>query len=276
MSYPWMGAARPMDPSAFSRAAKAIGCDEAAIRAVWQVEAGGRAFLSDNSVIRRYEPHHFPGTGYDWRASLKVSSRDREAMFLKAFKKDPEAACKATSWGSPQIMGFNHKAAGFNSAVTMVEAMAKDETAHLEAFTELIRDWGLDSAMRAKDWCAFAKRYNGSGQPSVYAAKIEKAYRNSTGTRTAEVLRVGDRGAAVRRLQAALGIADDGAFGPGTLAAVRAFQEAHGLAVDGIVGAATWAALKGSLSAEPKPKPFNFILLLVDFLLRLVAAKEGD
>src|SRR5687768_2202805 len=51
------------------------------------------------------------------------------------------------------------------------------------------------------------------------------------------------RGAAVRRLQRALGIAADGVFGPATQAAVKRFQRRRGLAPDGVVGPATWAAL---------------------------------
>ncbi len=48
---------------------------------------------------------------------------------------------------------------------------------------------------------------------------------------------------AVKRLQAALGVEQDGVFGPVTESAVRQFQSAHGLSVDGIAGPATWGAL---------------------------------
>ncbi|MBP6216492.1 MAG: peptidoglycan-binding protein [Luteimonas sp.] len=71
----------------------------------------------------------------------------------------------------------------------------------------------------------------------------------------------GDRGAAVRELQAGLrkgGFdpgAVDGVFGPRTEAAVRAFQSERGLAVDGIVGPRTWAALKGNAPADPPSRP---------------------
>jgi peptidoglycan hydrolase-like protein with peptidoglycan-binding domain len=51
------------------------------------------------------------------------------------------------------------------------------------------------------------------------------------------------RGASVRLLQAHLGVAADGVFGPGTARAVRRFQRAHGLTADGVVGPATWSAL---------------------------------
>jgi peptidoglycan DL-endopeptidase CwlO len=64
------------------------------------------------------------------------------------------------------------------------------------------------------------------------------------------ILRRGDSGEAVAALQRALGIADDGVFGPLTDAAVRRFQRAHGLLVDGQVGPQTRAALaRGSASA---------------------------
>jgi cell wall-associated NlpC family hydrolase len=58
-----------------------------------------------------------------------------------------------------------------------------------------------------------------------------------------ELLKFGSRGAAVTRVQRALGIAADGIFGPQTRRAVRAFQKRHGLLVDGIVGPQTRKAL---------------------------------
>ncbi|HSM56586.1 MAG TPA: DUF2272 domain-containing protein [Candidatus Sulfomarinibacteraceae bacterium] len=62
------------------------------------------------------------------------------------------------------------------------------------------------------------------------------------------LLRAGDRGPAVRRVQEALrdegfDIVVDGIFGPGTEAAVKAFQERRGLVVDGIAGPNTLGAL---------------------------------
>ncbi len=60
------------------------------------------------------------------------------------------------------------------------------------------------------------------------------------------VIKEGDRGDAVRRLQRALHVHADGIFGPGTAHAVRSFQHRHGLHSDGIVGPATWHALGGA------------------------------
>jgi len=57
------------------------------------------------------------------------------------------------------------------------------------------------------------------------------------------LLRPGNRGSGVTRLQATLPVANDGIYGPRTENAVRAFQRRAGLAVDGIAGPRTLAAL---------------------------------
>jgi peptidoglycan hydrolase-like protein with peptidoglycan-binding domain len=53
----------------------------------------------------------------------------------------------------------------------------------------------------------------------------------------------------VKAMQRALGIEDDGVFGPGTEAALREFQRARGMVADGIAGPKTWIALDAVSSA---------------------------
>lgn len=53
------------------------------------------------------------------------------------------------------------------------------------------------------------------------------------------VLRKGSKGDGVKMMQAALGIAADGAFGPGTEKALKAWQTKNGLTADGIAGPKT-------------------------------------
>jgi hypothetical protein len=57
------------------------------------------------------------------------------------------------------------------------------------------------------------------------------------------LLKKGDRGQYVKKLQEGLDIGADGIFGSGTEAAVKKFQKENGLDVDGIVGSKTWEAI---------------------------------
>jgi hypothetical protein len=48
---------------------------------------------------------------------------------------------------------------------------------------------------------------------------------------------------AIKRIQAKVGAAQDGAYGQNTMGKVKAWQAAHHLAADGLVGPKTWAAM---------------------------------
>jgi peptidoglycan hydrolase-like protein with peptidoglycan-binding domain len=61
------------------------------------------------------------------------------------------------------------------------------------------------------------------------------------------VVKRGDRGEAVRKIQQELGITADGVFGPMTERAVKRFQRSHDLVPDGIVGPLT----RGALGLQP-------------------------
>jgi peptidoglycan hydrolase-like protein with peptidoglycan-binding domain len=74
-------------------------------------------------------------------------------------------------------------------------------------------------------------------------ASLSSAPLPPTTTEHTIVLSSGSEGRQVRLLQAALGIAVDGIFGPQTEAAVKQFQASRGLVVDGVVGPATSGAL---------------------------------
>ena len=93
----------------------------------------------------------------------------------------------------------------------------------------------------------------------------------------------GDRGDEVATLQQALvdsGFdpgAVDGDFGPRTEAAVRALQAAVGLDVDGIVGPATWEALLGPDDADPVVDDARTVKVWINaFIPRHVPGKTED
>ena len=60
------------------------------------------------------------------------------------------------------------------------------------------------------------------------------------------ILKVGSKGDDVKKLQAKLGLAADGVFGPGTEKAVKKWQIDHDLNPDGVVGDGTWSKMFGS------------------------------
>ena len=81
-----------------------------------------------------------------------------------------------------------------------------------------------------------------TAKPKV-AKKSKKAKGKGTSEPGTVVLKRGDRGAAVRQVQEALGVAADGVFGAQTEQAVKRFQKRKGLAADGVVGPQTRDAL---------------------------------
>lgn len=62
-------------------------------------------------------------------------------------------------------------------------------------------------------------------------------------------LKQGMRGDDVKALQAAIGVPQDGIFGPQTAAALKQFQQSRGLSADGIAGPQTWGAIQGGAPA---------------------------
>jgi putative chitinase len=60
-----------------------------------------------------------------------------------------------------------------------------------------------------------------------------------------QTLRRGSKGEDVKKMQAKLGLAADGDFGPGTEAALKKWQTANGLTADGVAGPKTLAKLLG-------------------------------
>lgn len=84
-------------------------------------------------------------------------------------------------------------------------------------------------------------------QKMVFAGATTTAPTPATVDPTKAILRKGDRGEVVKKLQTALGFTGrdvDGDFGINTLIALKAAQFTHGLASDGVCGPASWAMLK--------------------------------
>src|SRR5690606_32198759 len=78
-----------------------------------------------------------------------------------AIKYHEEGALKSASWGLGQIMGFNHKLAGYDTVFDMVEDFKESEYNQVKGMLEFIKRAGILPYLRRKDWKSVAKKYNG-------------------------------------------------------------------------------------------------------------------
>jgi hypothetical protein len=183
----------------FERAAQALDCEVAAIKAVAEVESAGAGFMPDGRPIILYEAHIFNRetggrhahardrkgvllSSPSWnRALYGASGVNQHNRYEDARQLNADAANKACSWGLFQILGQNHKACGFDDSQAFVDAMWAGAGAHLDAFVSFIKANKLDAPLRAKNWAAFAKGYNGPGYAqNAYDKKMAAAYARLT------------------------------------------------------------------------------------------------
>lgn len=266
----------------YGRLGKILRVGEDEMRAVVEIETSGGGMDSQGRLKMLYEPH------IAYRLTRDQTQRDLVAAGLaypkqgqQPYPKDSyprltkaigimgeEMALRCASWGLGQIMGGNFAAAGYPSAVEMVQDFQRDEDNQLEAMVRFILANHLDDELRAHNWAAFARGYNGPGYAKHgYHTKLAAAFAKwqkrpdepQTGSQdtsdlqppaeTFPLLVRGDDGDAVSRAQERLilhgaKLNKDRSFGPATEEAVRAFQHAKGLFPDGKIGPNTWKALK--------------------------------
>lgn len=180
----------------FVEAAKLLKVPVAAVKAVSLVESAGSGFNSDGSPKILFEGHQFykytkgafasthPTLCYPkWTKVYYCADNLQEHLRLqRACTLNRTAALMSTSWGKFQIMGFNFGLCGFNSIQSFVNAMYKNEGAHLQAFCEYVKATTLDDELRNQDWHTFARAYNGPAyMKNDYAGKLARAYKKFGG-----------------------------------------------------------------------------------------------
>lgn len=181
----------------FEQAAKSLGVQIAAIKAVHEVESGGRSgFLKDGRPIILFEGHIFwnelKKRGIDpekysseykdilfpkWNRTSYIGGAAEHHRLERACVINKDAALCSASWGMFQIMGFNHKLCGFGTVEGYVEAINQSSNNHLSSFVKFLKNTGLDKPLKELDWKTFAKRYNGPGyEQNKYDQKLQAAY----------------------------------------------------------------------------------------------------
>lgn len=184
------GKAKPLDPVDYGRLGSLLSCGEDELRAVVEVECSGSGFDAAGRPKMLFEPHVFwrelgehkrivafnQGLAYP-KWGTKGYPKDSYPRLEAAIKIDRPCALRSASWGLGQILGVNHKAAGFASVETMVLAMLDDEEKHLEAMVRFILAESLDDDLRRHDWSGFARGYNGPKYATHgYHTKLAVAY----------------------------------------------------------------------------------------------------
>jgi hypothetical protein len=152
-----------------------------------EVESGGRGFdEKTGKLMIQFESHIFSkATGiprstsnqYKWDENkVDVQSKEWEA-FNEAFKINPEEAMKSTSWGLPQIMGFNHKQAGYESVGAMLDDFKKSELQQVIALIRFITaNPKLYKAVLEGDYETISSIYNGKFHRELAAKNGWKPY----------------------------------------------------------------------------------------------------
>lgn len=202
----------------FALVAARLGCTVAQLRAVDEVESGGgwytdvradilnldghggfidgpnlpkilfEAHVFDRETGGKYRASHPNLSSKSWNRALYVGGQGEWARLHKAMQLDRVAALRSASVGRYQIMGFNHKLAGYDGVEAYWEAMKKGEVEHLEAFATFIINTGMQDKLKKisnvhADCVPFARAYNGAGYAkNSYHIKIAKAHKKWSNT----------------------------------------------------------------------------------------------
>ncbi len=179
-----------------------------AVLAVWYVESGGRGFTPGKPVLRfenhvfwdkwghnnaakfdqhfrfgghgatgkRHKNHAFRNpAGTPWRSFHGgAQTLEYEVFDFASTLAGREPACLSSSFGGPQIMGFNHAACGYKDAATLFTRFAADPRWQVLGFFDFCRTNGLVDEIRDRRWVDFGQRYNGDG--AVYGPLLKAAF----------------------------------------------------------------------------------------------------
>ena len=270
-----------------AEAARAAGIDPAALLSVVEVESAGKFFARvkgrDEPLIR-FECHYFDrrlkeeqrGAAREAGLASPIAGKvpnprqqeERWELLDRAAAFSRPAALESVSWGIGQIRGAHWKSLGFGSVEEMVKLARSGAAGQIRLLVLFLEKNGLIPLLNARDWPAFARRYNGPAyRRYAYDTKLASAYvRHKAGSSS------GSPDESVKELQSALcaagfAAAPSGIFDGPTRTALIRFQKSRGLAADGVAGPKTWAALRKA-AEKPEAEP-NWLMAFVKFIVGL-------
>ncbi|MBI4793882.1 MAG: DUF3380 domain-containing protein [Deltaproteobacteria bacterium] len=262
MSEQFRGKALPLHQEGMTEVVDRLQITVAELWAVLTVETRGCGFLPDRRPMILFERHIFSRETDHQFDSEHPDISNRKAggygpggaaqydRLHRALALDRRAALRSASWGIGQLMGFNAEISGYGNVEEMVAAMLISENHQLLGMAGETAHNRLDRALRAHDWAAFARGYNGPEyMKNSYDTRLAAAYQKYTMGPLPDLV--------VRAAQIYLMYLGfhpgsvDGLAGRFTRSALQEFQEQHGLPVTSNIDETTLLVLRQEVDKLP-------------------------
>jgi hypothetical protein len=189
--------------------AESLGVELAAIKAVNEVESGGRGFLvtglpkilfeghvfwrqlvarginpeqyvagNENVLYKKWTKKFYVGGKAEWDRMNKAIAIAKPGDSSDTIKNITEAAYAAASYGCFQTMGYHYSSLGYAEIIKFLADMKHSEGRQLMILGKFLKVNNMVDDLKNKRWAAFALKYNGSGyKENEYDKKLAKAYK---------------------------------------------------------------------------------------------------
>ncbi|MCM1005907.1 MAG: N-acetylmuramidase family protein [Prevotella sp.] len=162
----------------------------AAIKAVVHIEAGKslEGFFAPGVPVINFDRAMYnkakPASNAKAPANTKIPDGIKSAFgkkewqqLINARKVNIDKANMGTFWGMFQIGGFNYKLCGCASVQEFVDRMSYSEFEQLELFANFIKNTGMLTDLKNKNWAGFARKYNGASYKARgYHTRMAREY----------------------------------------------------------------------------------------------------
>ena len=180
----------------FRIVAKELDVEVAAIKAVVEIEAGSqmKGFFAPGVPVINFDPSMYArfrskapskagDKGAKVPAGLKGYALKEWTQLTNARRVNVQGADMGTFWGMFKIGGFNYRQCGCKSIEEFVDRMSYSDYEQLELFAAFITSGGMLADLRARNWAAFSRKYNGpSYARRGYHTRMANAYRKHKGS----------------------------------------------------------------------------------------------
>ena len=152
----------------YRQMAEALAIKPQQVRAIAIIESAEKPLTKEGNPVVRFESHHWRkhrlasrlGQSFD-KAPNSANLDERWAQFEAMYRIDPVAAVKSHSFGWCQIMGFNHKHAGFETTDAFLDTMRTIDGQN-RAFVEFVTNSpALHEGLKRGNAQQVALHYNG-------------------------------------------------------------------------------------------------------------------